>query len=82
MSAVCANRRATEYKSILNARRSFSRFRRFPEPLRLIPDSHCCFAFSLSSLLECCPQTLSRKVGWAKAHHLYSFEFEERGESL
>ena len=37
-------------------RRSFGRFRRFPEPLRLIPDSHCCFAFSQSSLLECCPK--------------------------
>ena len=25
---------------------------------------------------------LSRVVGWAKAHHFYSLEFEERGESL
>ena len=56
MGAVCANRRASEYRSNLDTRRSFGRFRRFPEPLRLIPDSHCCFVFSLSSLLECCPE--------------------------
>ena len=24
--------------------------------LRRIPDSHCCFAFTQSSLLECCPE--------------------------
>ena len=28
------------------------------------------------------PRILSRVVGWAKAHHFYSLEFEERGESL
>ena len=28
------------------------------------------------------PRILSRVVGWAKAHHFYSIEFEERGESL
>ena len=28
------------------------------------------------------PQILSRVVGWAKAHQLYSFEFEERGVAL
>ena len=28
------------------------------------------------------PRILSRIVGWAKAHHFYSLEFEERGESL
>ena len=28
------------------------------------------------------PRTLSRVVGWAKAHHFYSLEFEERGESF
>ena len=51
-----ANRRASEYRSGLDTRRSFSRFRRFPDPLRLIPDSHCCFAFSASLLLECYPK--------------------------
>ena len=56
MGAVRANRRAREYGCRLDTRRIFGRFRRFPEPLRLIPDSHCCFAFSLSSLLECCPE--------------------------
>ena len=48
VGADCANRRASEYRSSLDTRRSFGRFRRFPEPLRLIPDSLCCFAFSLS----------------------------------
>ena len=28
------------------------------------------------------PRILSRVVGWAKAHHSYSLEFEERGVSL
>ena len=28
------------------------------------------------------PQMLSRVVGWAKAHHFYSLEFEGRGESV
>ena len=28
------------------------------------------------------PRILSRVVGWSKAHHFYSLEFEERGESL
>ena len=28
------------------------------------------------------PRILSRVVGWAKAHHLYGLEFEERGETL
>ena len=28
------------------------------------------------------PQNLSRVLGWAKAHHFYGLEFEERGESL
>ena len=28
------------------------------------------------------PRILSRVVGWAKTHHFYSLEFEERGESL
>ena len=28
------------------------------------------------------PQILSGVVGWPKAHHFYSLEFEERGESL
>ena len=28
------------------------------------------------------PRILSRVVGWAKAYHFYSVEFEERGESL
>ena len=28
------------------------------------------------------PKNLSRVVGWAKAHHFYSLEFDERGESL
>ena len=28
------------------------------------------------------PQILSRVVGWTNAHHFYSLEFEERGESL
>ena len=28
------------------------------------------------------PRSLSRAVGWAKAHHFYGLEFEERGESL
>ena len=28
------------------------------------------------------PQILSRVVGWAEAHHVYSLEIEERGESL
>ena len=28
------------------------------------------------------PRILSRVVGWAKAHHFYGLEFEERGESL
>ena len=40
----------------LDTRRSFGRFRGFPEPFRLIPDLHCCFSFSLSSLLGCCPK--------------------------
>ena len=53
---LCANRRASEERSSVDTRRSFGRFRRFPEPLRFIPDSHCCFAFSLSSLLACCPE--------------------------
>ena len=28
------------------------------------------------------PRILSRVVGWAKAHHLYGLEFEERGETM
>ena len=28
------------------------------------------------------PRILSQVVGWAKAHHLYGLEFEERGETL
>ena len=28
------------------------------------------------------PQSLSRVIGWAKAYHFYSLEFEERGKSL
>ena len=28
------------------------------------------------------PPFLSRVVGWAKANHFYSFEFEERGVAL
>ena len=28
------------------------------------------------------PQILSRVIGWVKAHHFCSFDFEERGESL
>ena len=28
------------------------------------------------------PQFLSREVGWVKAHHLYSLEFQERGLTL
>ena len=28
------------------------------------------------------PRVLSRVVGWAKVHHFYGLEFEERGESL
>ena len=28
------------------------------------------------------PRIMSRVVGWAKAHHFYSLEFEERGVSL
>ena len=43
--------------------RSFGRFRRFREPLRLIPDSHCCFAFSQLSLLECCPEFCRELLG-------------------
>ena len=55
MGAVFANLRASELRSSLDTGRSFGSFRRFPEPLQLMPDSHCCFAFSLSLLLECCP---------------------------
>ena len=54
--AVCANRRASELRNSLHTGRIFGRFRRFPEPFHLMPDSHCCFAFSLSLLLECCPE--------------------------
>ena len=28
------------------------------------------------------PRILSRVIGWAKAHHFYGLDFEERGESL
>ena len=56
VGAVCANRRASQYRSSLDTRRSFGRFRGVPEPLRVIPDSHCCFAFNQSSLLGCCPE--------------------------
>ena len=49
VGAVFANSRANDTRSSLDTIRSFGRFRRFPEPLRLIPDSHCCFAFSLLS---------------------------------
>ena len=28
------------------------------------------------------PRILSRAVGWARAHHFHSFEFEERGVAL
>ena len=56
VGAVCANRRASESRSSLDMIRSFRSFCRFPEPFRPISDSHCCFAFSLSSLLECCPR--------------------------
>ena len=28
------------------------------------------------------PRVLSRVVGWAKAHHFYGLEFEERGETV
>ena len=28
------------------------------------------------------PRVLSRVVGWAKAHHFYSLEFEERSETM
>ena len=54
VGAVCANGWASETWSRLDTTRSFGRFRRFPEPLRLIPDSHCCFAFSHLSSRECC----------------------------
>ena len=38
VGAVFANRRASEYRSSLDKRRSFGKFRRLPEPLPLIPD--------------------------------------------
>ena len=38
----------------MDKRRSFGRFRRFPEPFSLIPGSHCCFTFSQISSGECC----------------------------
>ena len=63
VGTVCANRWASEAWSRLDTRRSFGRFRRFPEPLRLIPDSHCCFAFSQLSLLECCPDFCNGLLG-------------------
>ena len=56
VGTVCANRLASQYQSSLDTRRCFGRFRRFPEPLRRNFDSDCCFALSLSSLLECCPK--------------------------
>ena len=49
LGAACANRRSSQYWGSLDSWRSFGRFRRFPESLRLIPDLHCCFAFSQSS---------------------------------
>ena len=54
---------ASELGSFLDTRRSFGRFCRFPEPLRLIPDSHCCFAFSQFSLLEYCPEFCRELLG-------------------
>ena len=63
VGTVCANRRASEAWSRLDTRRSFGRFRRFPQPLRLIPDSHCCFAFSQLSLLQCCTEFCRELLG-------------------
>ena len=54
VGAVCANRWASEAWSCLDTGRSFGRFRRFPGPFRLIPDLHCCFAFSQLLSLACC----------------------------
>ena len=66
VGAVCPNRRASELRSSLDTGRSFSRFRRFPEPLRLMPGSHCCFVFSLSILLECCPEFCREWLVWQR----------------
>ena len=63
VGAVCANRRASESGSRLDTRRSCARFRRFPAPLRVIPGSHFCFAFSLLSSLECCPEFCHELLG-------------------
>ena len=51
-----ANRWDGQYWSSVDTWRGFGKFRKFPESFRLIADSHCCFAFSQSSLLECCPK--------------------------
>ena len=64
VGAICANRWASESGSRVDTRRSFGRFRRFPEPLRLPTDSHCCFAFSQLSLLECCSEFCREWLGW------------------
>ena len=63
VGAVCANRWASKSGSCLDTRRSFGRFRGFPEPLRLIPDSHCCFAFSQLCLLERCLEFCRELLG-------------------
>ena len=46
VGTVCSDSWARDKWSHLDTRRSFGRFRRFPEFLRPMPDSHCCFAFS------------------------------------
>ena len=40
------------------------------------------FCFQSTILTGMLPRILSRVVGWAKAHHLYSIEFGERGMAL
>ena len=49
VDAVRANRLASQHWGSMDSRRSFGRFRKFPESLHFIPDLHCCFAFSQSS---------------------------------
>ena len=68
VGAVRANRRAIEYRSSLDTS-SHSWFTLL----------FCFYSIIVTGML---PRILLGVVGWAKAHHFYSFDFKERGVSL
>ena len=57
IGSVFSNCRTRQRRNSLDPWRSYNKFRKFPESLRLIPDLPCYFAFGQPSWLKCCPNS-------------------------